>query len=219
MKKVFSLWVVCLLCQAASAQNGFYIAPSFSAGTGYVHGQDQSSRQLGLFSYQASAGIGYQYKNWRLQSGLQYFSSGTRYTLGGDFALRNPEGPVFLQQQYTHIGIPLLLGYTFFPQKSFHLVPFLGLTTSYNINVREDSRGLLRTMEYRPFTAMYHRISLWGNAQVFGEYQVNNKIHVFGGPTLQYMLSGFNKAPEYGTTSANQRNYNIRFELGARIAF
>lgn len=219
MKKALSFLTACLLFQAASAQNGFYLAPSFSAGLGQISSANESSPQSGILSYEVSAGIGYQYKNWRFQSGLQYFKSGSRYKLSGVSDLNDPEGPAFLQQSYTHIGIPLLLGYTFFPQKNFHLVPILGLTTSYNINLREKGRGIARTADYEPFGEGYHRISFWGNMQLLAEYQVNNKITVFGGPALQYMLSNFNKMTGDRIASGSQRNYNINFELGVRMAF
>lgn len=219
MKKALSFLAACLLFQAASAQNGFYLAPSLSAGLGQMTGANASASQPGILTYQASIGAGYQYKNWRLQSAIQYFRSGSRYTLSGDFGHNNPDGPAFLQQSYTHLGIPLLIGYTFFPKKSFRLIPLLGVTASYNINAREKSKGVMQTTVYEPFGEVYHRISCWGSALLLAEYGVSNRISVFGGPTLKYMLSGFNKTPDSGTVLSSQSNYNIDVELGTRIAF
>ncbi len=85
MKYLSALLFTGLLGSPAFAQNGFYFSPSVGAGISSTsssiysvgtNGELSTDSRASVFSTNVQLGIGYHYKNWRFQSGIQYFKSG-----------------------------------------------------------------------------------------------------------------------------------------------
>jgi hypothetical protein len=110
----------------AYAQNGFYLSPSVRAGmsssspSAYGTAPDGSSILMDktpIPAYNMQIGVGYQYKSWRFQSGIQYFSSGFKvdgFHIQEHFT---PVDPLVSKDSGSYnvsisqIGIPLQVGY------------------------------------------------------------------------------------------------------------
>lgn len=229
MKKVLLLASTGLLSVVAFAQNGFYFSPSIGAGISKVNPDIQTAQgisQSGLMSYQGTLGIGYQLKRWRIQSGIQYLTSGYQLNnilSGSGFDPLNPNqsGHDKYRMSYTHIGIPIQIGYTIAPHKKWSLVPYLGIIMGYN--TRAAAGTITSSMVTSPLTKAefdnrYNRLSIWGTAALHAEYKVIDRVSLFGGPSFKYMLSNFGKpfsaVPE---DRWKQRNQSITLDLGIKI--
>ena len=233
MKKALFLAGAITLAAPAFAQNGFYLSPSIGVGIGnvkmdlvYTNQNGNTITQSSILSYNAKIGIGYKYKNWRFQTGLQYFTTG--YKLNGllfssQFDPNNPTiiGTGSSQLIYNHFGVPLQIGYTIWPGKKLSIVPYIGVLTSYNLGVKSKvNEGEKETVNKWPkesFENIYNRFSVWGTTALQLEYKVNKRISILGGPSMQYTISNFNHNPSGVIYKSTQRNYNINFDLGVNI--
>lgn len=229
MKYLIPLCLAGLLSSSVHAQNGFYLAPSAGAGisntqhhyTTYDNtGAATSTHTSSIFSYNFRAGIGYRYKNWRFESGLQYISNGylmNDLVFGSGF---DPTGTVQTYGSYktrlNHIGIPLQVSYNILLSRKLSLVPGAGFITTYTLGGTYETNeggGMVRTGDWtKKALDDYGRISVWGQASLQLEYKINQKISLFGGPSLQYQFfkssgGGIGKNP-----------YNLHFNLGVKIS-
>lgn len=228
MKYLTSFVLAGIFSISASAQNGFYGAASAGAGMGnmksditYHDQQGTTVSQSVVSSYNARLTLGYQYKNWRVQMGLQYLKTGYQLNnllFGTDFdpgltTLSFSTGKY--KMTYDHFGIPVQIGYVIAPTKKLSLTPYLGVLTTYNTGatsvIHETGKETVNNWSKEAFDKRYNRLSVWGTAALYLEYKLSNKVSLFGGPSLQYMLSNFNKV------SGSQRNYNISLDLGVKI--
>lgn len=234
MKYILSILAAGLLSTTADAQNGFYLTGGAGAGTtnvkqnySYTDITGSTITRSSRYSYNASLGIGYRYKNWRFQTGVQYLKTGyelNNLVFSSDFdptrIIAVPSGDYRIT--YDHIGVPVQVGYTIAPSKKLSLVPYLGLLPTYNLGARSvisaSGTETVNKWTSAAFGSRYNRISLWGTAALQLEYKVSNKVSITGGPSLQYMISNFEKnthpVPE---NQYQQRNYAISLNLGVTI--
>jgi len=233
MKALLFIAAMAWASSTVNAQNGFYLSPSVGVGAtnvkqNYTYNDPtgNSITRSSLINYNAKIGIGYKYKNWRFQTGLQYLQTGyelNNLLFSSDFDPAQPvtTGTGTYQIRYKHLGIPLQVGYVIQPQKKFSLVPFIGLLTTYNIDAKsniEMGNAITNTSWSRKdFDNRYNRMSVWGTAALYGQFNLNNNISLFAGPSLQYMISNFDKSPGIGSRTSSQRNYSINIDFGINI--
>lgn len=228
MKYLSALLFTGIFSSPAFAQDGFYLSPSAGAGISNsgtsvysttANGYNVIMDKTPVPSYNMQIGVGYQYKKWRFQSGIQYFRSG--FKIG---ALRFNEhfysfepavltGSGSYNISISQIGIPLQVGYAIPLSNKLSLVPYVGLLSSFTFagssrhdEYKETSKRSLSGAELNG----YGRFTVWGLTGVQLEYKMNNKVSIFGGPSLQYRL---------GTTGNNTEGsfYNLNFNLGMKI--
>lgn len=228
MKFLSTLLFAGLLSLPAYAQNGFYFSPSAGAGIGSstmsiysigLSGTSSTNSRVVILSTNLQLGIGYQHKNWRFQSGLQYFQSGYKIkdlTFGSDFDPNNPAGSGgtgSYKITINQVAIPLQVAYTIPLGNRFSLVPHIGALAAYTFSgtSRIDGNGGVTSKSLSGAALNdYGRFTFWGQAGVQLEYKLSDKISLFGGPSAQYMLGG--------TGNNNEKNfYNIHFNLGLKI--
>lgn len=230
MQRTIVLLAAGMLATQAYGRNGLYLSPSLGAGISNVKQNYFSIDQNGgyspdaksIFSYNAGLGIGYEYKNWRLETGLQYLLTGYRYeglVLGSNI-LNSESGTA--ETRYQHLSVPLRLGYSIKLGERFHFVPYAGITASYNMGARSiDKLPGLPVADYRwkseNFKGQYKSISVWGNLALQLEYKTSDRISIFGGPSAQYMVSNFLKTPDNAIFKASDRPYTIYMDLGVKI--
>ncbi len=209
------------------AQNGFYLSPSVGAGFSNaskyvapdpVFNVPGSSAKGPVFSKTAQMGIGYSYKHWRFQTGIQYFQGGYKT----DDLIFKPQTDATVPGTATgkeyrfivnQVGIPLQVGYAIALSPRLTLAPYAGVLTAFSFsgssrvsNSTEAMKGGLDGGAVND----YGRFTLWGQAGVNLEYKLNNRISLTGGPSFQYRLAG--------TGNRDTKNlYNINFNLGAKI--
>lgn len=226
MKKLIPLLAISMLSSTVFAQNGFYLSPSAGAGIGSSFlrytafdnkGNATTNSASSIFSYNFTAGIGYRYKNWRFESGLQYISNGyllKGLVFGSDF---DPStGTVQFygthKTRLNYIGIPLQLSYSIPLSRRLSLVPTAGIIASYALNGTYETQegGMTRTGSWtKQELDNYGRISIWGQASLHLEYKINEKISLFGGPSFQYLFKSGN--------GIGQNPYNLHFNAGVKI--
>jgi hypothetical protein len=229
MKKILFLAGAIILAIPAFAKNGFYLSPSVGAGMSNVkidHAYNSPNEKSGLLSYNAKIGIGYKYKNWRFQVGLQYLTTGYKLNnllFGSDF---DPTKLIIIgtgsyQITYTHLGVPLQVGYTLRPEKKLSIIPYAGILTSYNLGaksiINESGNETINTWTKEQFKNRYNTISIWGITALQLEYKVNERISIVGGPCVNYMISNFSQNPSVIVHESIQRNYAFNFDLGVKI--
>lgn len=235
MRKPIALIVITgALTLSAKAQDGFYLSPSLGVGAtnvkqnySYTNASGNTITRSSLINYNAKIGIGYKYKSWRFQTGLQYLQTGYELNDLLFSSVFDPSQPVATgageyQLRFHHLGIPLQVGYVIQPKKKFSLVPSIGILTTYNLmaksSLRADNNAESRyTWSRERFNNEFNRFSLWGTANLHLEYKLNNKITFFAGPSIQYMISNFEKNPENAMIKSRQRNYTINLDLGVHI--
>jgi hypothetical protein len=230
MYRITMLLAAGMLTMQANAQSGFYLAPSIGAGMSGVkqnyfsidHKNGFSPDSKAIFSYNARLGVGYNYKKWRLETGLQYSVTGYKIEmifLGIDF----PSGPAgTTETRYQHLSVPLRLGYSIRLSDRLHFVPYAGILASYNMGARTITEipGSLKS-DYRwkskDFKNQFNSIAVWGNLALQLEYKTSDRISIFGGPSAQYMISNFLKTPDNALYKASDRQYSVHIDLGVKI--
>ncbi len=236
MRYLITLLTAGALSATAHAQNGFYASASAGAG---IAGANRSHsnpnnvpgvlNQSGVTGFNAKGSVGYRYKNWRLETGIQYLSTGyqlNNLTFSSDFdpGKTLTIGTGKYQITYGHIGIPLSIGYAFPISKKLSLVPTLGILATYNTGastwIKEGGVERTGSLSGDNFKNSYNNLSLWGTAALHLEYKINDRISLFGGPSVQYMISNFYKKPTNSSIfTAGQRNYNLNIDLGIKFNF
>lgn len=230
MKHLPALLITGMFSLSAYAQNGFYLAPSAGAGIGNateslyavgVDGYAASNHKSPVFTNNLQFGVGYQYKNWRFQTGIHYFKSGYKIdnlVFGTDFDPNpnNISGSGSYEIRINQVGIPLQVGYAIPLSRKLSLVPYVGVLSSFTFsgNSKLNEPGKLPSNNELPGAALndYGRFTFWALAGAQLEYKLSDKVSIFGGPSVQYKLGS--------TSNNNQQNfYNLNFNLGLKYNF
>lgn len=227
MKQVPALLITGMFSVSAYAQNGFYLAPSTGAGISNatksvyalgVDGYASFNHKSAIFSNNIQFGIGYQYKNWRFQTGIQYFKSGYKIdelVFGTDFnpTYKSISGSGSYKVAINQVGIPLQVGYAIPLSSKLSLVPYVGVLSSFTFsgNYQFNEPGKFTNNELSGAALNdYGRFTFWGLAGAQLEYKLSDKVFIFGGPSVQYKLGS--------TSNNNQQNfYNLNFNLGLKF--
>lgn len=221
MKYLLSIGTACLLMSASYAQKGFYIAPYAGAGTGNIfasyiiddhNGHYTSRHTSGILSNSFRAGIGYRYKNWYFESGIQYMTSGYEmedlvFVLTSDPVTGVTTIPGSERTRQMHIGIPLQTGYHIPLCRKLTLVPGVGILTNYMLGASSETRIDNVTSKKnwaKESLDNYGRFSVWGLASLQLEYKIDRRSSLIGGPGLQYK-------------PGNNNAYTLQLNLGIRI--
>jgi hypothetical protein len=231
MKKTLFLVGIVSLTAPTFAQNGFYLSPSVGAGISNTKQDFFSTDPNGskikrddIFSYSGSLNVGYKLNHWRLEAGIQYSISGFNYgklVFGNNFPDTTSQGSA--ETRYQHLSIPIKVGYEIRLGSKFKLIPFAGVITSYNLgattitNINGEGKNTYSWTKER-FDYNNHRITIWGTAALRAEYKLSNRISLFAGPSVQYMISNLLKSPYSNPVyNASQRNYTFNLDLGVNI--
>jgi hypothetical protein len=62
-------------------------------------------------------------------------------------------------------------------------------------------------------------VSVWGTGMLYLEYKASERINIFGGPAIKYMINSFSKKdPIFQHYEQEQRNQVITIDVGVRFA-
>lgn len=215
-----------------SAQKNLYLKPSVGIGFSNVKAKTNNplintDENKSIFTYNATAGIGYKVKKWRIESGIAYARTGTQIK---DLLFVNSSnmgidtGRVI--QSSNHIIVPFRIAYQIELNKRLSLNPTIGAAVSFNYS--GETRISLNKAEVKDYTSEVssnafwntHRpVTVFGEAQLNTTYKINKTIDVFGGPALQYMLNSSMKKPEVGVYHYNQYPYTLMLNAGINWHF
>lgn len=228
-KKLFVLCIgMCAL--QAFAQDGFYVAPSVGTGMANVRANLDFYRgnygtrvkPSAVFNYNARLGIGYGFGRWRLETGLQYARTGYRFK---GLIMDTPPGDIITGKEethYYHLSVPLSVAYDLPLGSRWCLSPRLGALVSYNSGARTMAEfpGFVHTntaWTSGQFKEQRRSVSAWGAVSLLATYKVGNRVSVFAGPGLQYMLTDFLKPTVNSPYRPSERPYFFNINVGARI--
>ncbi len=227
-KKIFLLGLgMCAL--QAFAQQGFYVAPSVGVGMSnashdfykMVSGGGQI-KPSAVLNYNAQLSVGYGFGRWRVESGIQYATTGFIYK---GLIMDTPPGDIISgteETRYYHLSVPLRVGYTLPLGSRRSLSPMAGALVSFNTGARTIvDFPVFRESDTKwtsdNFKTQKQGTSVWGNVSLQAGFRLNGRVTVFAGPGLQYMLTNFLKAPAASPYKASERPYFINMDIGARI--
>jgi hypothetical protein len=106
------------------------------------------------------------------------------------------------------------VGYAIPFSNKLSLVPYVGVLSSFTFsgNSKFNEPGKLTSSSELSGAALndYGRFTFWGLAGAQLEYKLNDKVFIFGGPSVQYKL---------GSTGNNyqQNFYNLNFNIGMKM--
>jgi hypothetical protein len=228
MRSLVLLVSAALLATVSNAQSKFYAVPIAGIGYSDAHqdffhanwnGGDLNKKKSGNYNLQIL--VGYQWRHWSIETGLQYLETGYKYpdlTFGGSY-------PVIIygsaKLSNSHLNIPLHFGYVINTKSKFSIVPTLGVDVGFNLdersyNVIGDDKHSVKTPS-EDFKKTYNTVSVWGNAGVRVEYKLSQRFAVVAGPQFQYMISNFLNVPADAAYHASQRNYSLDFNAGVKV--
>lgn len=230
MQRTIALLALGMLALPAYAQNGLYLSYSAGAGMSNVKqnyfwvGNPNGHNPVtdAVFNYNLQLGVGYQYKKWRLETGLQYAVTG--YKLSGITLSSNfpNSGEGTSETFFNHLSVPLRLGYAIKLSDKLSLVPYAGIMVGYNFGARTitelpgEPKSDVRWAS-KDFKDRYQSVSVWGNLALHLEYKVSKRVALFGGPSVQYMISNFAKVPSNAAFKASDRPYFLNMNVGAKM--
>ncbi|KAA5533655.1 PorT family protein [Taibaiella lutea] len=196
MKKLTLLIATCILWAHTNAQQKWYIITSGAVGSSSIkqgsHWPEPYISSITGFNTQAK--IGYHLKNWRLETGLQYKQTGYKQglTFGSSFPDTMPTG--YEKLKFREIAIPIDIGYQIPLSSRFKLVPSVGISTGFLLNINyatkaPDEKEHSENIGHNRFKSLYGLIHIWGNTALHIEYKLNNRFEIIAGPAFQYTLN------------------------------
>ena len=228
MKKLNTILSFMLLCNILHAQkHQFYIEPTLSLGTSNVTQNyiqtplnNTSYNRSNMVNYNGGILAGYEAKRWKIETGIEYMSTG--YRLKGVYfgTLFNDIRNSSVSYKYNHLYMPLQLSYAFPVWDDITVEPIIGTAVGFNLgqketNVYKDDKESSK-MSKEVFNYRYNKMVLWGNTGFRFEYRIDRKFSILAGSTFNYMLTNFIKTSQVGYYTG-QHNYTILFNVGVRI--
>lgn len=213
----------------AWGQKGLYLKPSAGIGFGNVRENSNTTgypslQKVNVAALNVTAGIGYQVKKWRFESGIGYLRSGVRRDMYSSSVYSRNYPLVDTTTSHTyfhHIIIPLRIAYQLRMNRKLSLYPTLGGAVSFNMGWTEKAKfsaygsyDFKQTDMFFPYPL--RPITLLGEAQLNASYKVSKNIDIFGGPALQYMINPMVKTtdPFGNPLKADQYPYTIMINAG-----
>ena len=227
MKTIFILLLsCCFFATTTEAQNKWYLIGTGSVGSsGIKQGSLWPEEYISnITGFNAQARVGYHFKKWRVEAGLQYNVTGYKQglTFGNSFPDTMPTGS--LKTTFREVSVPLQLGYEIPVSSKLMIVPYLGITTglclgSYYTTRLPDTAVISGKSDSKSFNYAYHKVNVWGSAAVHAEYKLSSRWGIIAGPSFQYMLNNMMKrsASMIPESNAVQHNYLLAFDLGLKM--
>ena len=222
------LTIIFFNCITAFAQTGIYLTPSAGIGLTNVLARPAQSDANSLH-YNAQLAAGYQLHNWRIETGIRYFTSGyaTRNTLVFEQDIDPVTGAIMsahygsIRTTYTHIAIPLSIGYNFRLAQRWALVPMAGVAVSRNVNCNIRTKygvhNSSRDISTQQFDFYYNRTSVWAHLRANVEYTPAQRLSILAGLQAESMFSSLLKpVATTAPTQPTQYNYALSFNCGVK---
>ena len=219
-----------LFCSLSSmtlhAQNGIYVKPSVGVGlSSVISNYDHPTSTI--YNYNLRMGVGYERNKWRIETGVRYFTTGYKNAeyLVFENNINTTTGVITGSEKvnntytFTHIAVPVSIGYKIPLTKKLSLVPMAGALVSYNLKCHLKSVTDIYTysVDYpqEEFERTYNRINVWGSAAINLEYKVGRRLKVAGGLQTDFMLNTMINSKFY-SQNYHQYNYDGTINIGVK---
>lgn len=203
-----------------------------------IHAADKEPRSNSAVSYFGELGIGRQWGNVLLNTGIGFLTTGRNVTY--TYWINSPEKPGTHEiatarkaEYYEHITVPLNVGYTISLSERLSLVPAIGVEGSYNVSARlrqVDKINMANVYHIRIFDLEhtyagdglrpFNKYSLWCRAQLDLAYNLSPRISIVAGADYHRMLTNLIDAKGYHEHIFPQSMYNyaLLVNLGLRVS-
>lgn len=187
MKYLISLQIL-ILCISihVNAQNNFYLKPFAGGGISQIYFTSESPGLNVAFNNNPSVyfgcNVGKELNNFRLETGINFLTTGSRYIYNGSYTTT-----------YLHTLIPLSIAYSVNIGQNFSIIPKVSVAPSIYI----FNRYAYAPGSYRVSTAkdpLVKRVNLFCEVGFGLQYKVNDKVAISLNPAYtNTLLSTANK--------------------------
>lgn len=245
--KSLSIILICMSSVVCYAKNGFYLQPTGGIGPANVNIRPGtkiygSGTNVNLYESKSITGYhfgviaGYEKGNLRFVSGVGYMQSGRNltytydYHLGLTYASGTQSDYWREREAYTHVIVPISVGYRTKRDRKIILVPYAGMAWSYNMSMKYDATGFVpkasSTLKGSEFNKSFSRSSLWLTSKVDIEIKCSKNSCLTIGPSVYYMVNNvYEKRPAADLLPNSpfqgireQRNFDILMNVGMKFS-
>ncbi len=198
------------------AQRGLYFNPVIRNG---ISSAQESNVLPGLpnesqsvYAIGTELGVGYSINKLRIQSGIGYQRSGFRFN-----SPTFPNASQQLNYYFNHLTTTLQLGYTLRNNKKLAIVPYLGVSYTYNYSARIvnklPNRNInIQVLKGEALDKRFEKGSILAHTKVHLEYRFVQRAAFIFGPSFQYMIADI--AKDGPTTAPEIKNHLLLFDVG-----
>lgn len=241
-----TLYIILLLASGIYAQAQTYVQLYGGVGPSNVRVRDMhdgfqsknASTSKNALGYHIQLGIGRQWGNLFVTTGIGYMHTGRNVTYNyWANAIESPGTHNMRQarrsEDYSHVTIPLNIGYGIRLYEKLSLIPSIGILGSYNTSVRfrqTDRVNMANVYHIALFDLDYtykgstmrpfRPYSLWGSAQADVSYCLTSRISALVGISYYRMLTSIIDPKGYPQHLFPKSMYNslLSFNAGIRVS-
>ena len=194
----FILFILCLSCIPAFAQDGLFLQPTIGIGVGKVkYSEDAPFPIKFTLIPSVQIGIGYQFSHVVLSTGLGYMQTGFAQKITYTDYVGNVVGTGYLNLHYNHLVVPVTVGYKLNGGKKFSVTPVIGTEITYNISGREVTSGYGPKQNTKipndQFKKGIEPISVFGLIQLNLDFLIADRLSIVCTPKFDYMVTNMLK--------------------------
>ena len=206
----------------------------------HISGAEEGYHSRGTTGYAGEVGIGRQWGNVLINTGIGYMVTGRDATY--NYWINSPEHPgahkivqARKSEHYDHAYIPLSIGYKFFFSERLSFIPAIGALGSLNLRARftqTDKVNMTNVYHIRLFDLEhtyegnglrpFNKYSLWGTVKVEMAYEMKPGLSMLVGCVYYRMLTSVIDPAGYHANIFPDRMYNyallahlgIRYTIG-----
>lgn len=217
-KAAFTLFLICLATINSFSQSEGFASLSGMLGPSSIWAENDNKDDVLALGLDLK--VGYRFKNnLQLSTGISYLRTGFTNNLAYIIPLNNLSISYYEEYKFTHLLVPVELGYSFRLGHKFCLIPSVNIGVSHLLkgsyfsqtdNFYKEKFDAARLNSYNSFT-------FWAGAGLHLTYDVTERIGLTGGYQFNSMISDFWKISSSGL--GGQMMYVISGDLGIRYRF
>lgn len=215
-----------------TAQTQFYLKPFAGLGTSKItqttnnpmfpDPNELKKLNNSIMSMTAGINAGIQIKQLRIQTGVQFLTTGRTFDAGlYDYWKQQYKDSFRVTNRIYHILIPISAGHTFNIDSNFSITPMAGVAAGFIINNSSHRESYITNNTSKsttsPSASGYSSFILWGNLAVNLEYRLNERLSLSLSPTFNRMITNAYKDMPGAIYDVTERHYAITGNLGLMI--
>lgn len=234
------IYILFIACSNVSAQESevkkkhyFYLRPFVGAGitninattTNPAYNDDIKEFYNPIFSTTGGVNAGIQIKQLRIETGLQFLTTGRHFDFGINAFSPGTPGILIdsfrVTETHQHIIIPISAGHTFNINNKFSITPMAGVGIGRHMGVSSKRESYITGAVHKSSstinTSVHNAFNIWGNVFVNFEYYINNRIAISITPTFNRMITNSLKEEPGAIFEYKERHYSVTGNAGVLI--